>query len=533
MLLTILLSLLAAPDVNASGGELIPEQAVYDVKDYMLVVTVDPERKFISGIVTMTFRTNALAPRIALDLDDRFQLRDVTAPREADVVHEDGRIWIDFETPLPKNANYEVSVSYAGVPREAPRPPWDGGFTWSESKRGKPWVATSCQGEGADIWWPCKDHPSDKADTMTIIATVPKGLFCASNGVLVDDDRKNHGHTYTWKVSSPISPYNVALNIGPFDELKARYKSVSGDTIPVHFWVLPESKKKAKKALPEFLEHLAFMEELCGPYPFRAEKYGIVETPHLGMEHQTIIAYGNKFAGGPFDYDWLHHHELSHEWWGNLVTCRDWKDMWLHEGFGTYMQALYTERKLGQEGLTSFMKQKRRGLKNAKAVAPRKTQDSKQIYFAADGGFDNDIYDKGAWVLHTLRWLMGDEPFHRALRLMAYPDPALEEVTDGSQVRFADTEDFRAIAEEVHGADLSWFFEVYLRQPELPRLKIGENGRSLVLSWDVPKGADFPLPVPVLVGKELVRVPMPGGAGRLELSSKRYTVDPDLWLLRE
>jgi aminopeptidase N len=530
--------LLLHQGANASGGVLIPEQAAYDVQHYALSLEVVPEREHIEG--TLEMRAEVLEPvsRLALDLDGRLKVSDVRVraaarPLASRFEHDGGRIWIEVETPLAAGEEVALAVDYGGTPREAPRPPWDGGFTWKRTKAGKPWIATSCQGEGGDLWWPCKDHPSDKPETMDIVVTVPKGLFCASNGVLVSDQTSGKKRTLHWRVSAPISNYNVALNIAPYEVLEKSYESTGGELVPVFFWHLPESRKQARKALPEFLEHLAFLEELCGPYPFRAEKYGIVETPHLGMEHQTIIAYGNKFAGGPFGYDWLHHHELSHEWWANLVTCADWKDMWLHEGFGTYMQALYAERKLGSEGLTAFMKQRRRALKNERPVAPRATQNSKQIYFGADGGFDNDIYDKGAWVLHTLRWVMGDEPFLRALRRMAYPDPALEEVTDGSQVRFADTEDFRAIAEEIHGADLSWFFEVYLRQPELPRLKIDENGRSLALTWDVPVDVDFAMPVPVEVKGELVRVPMPGGRGRLELRSKRYAVDPDLWLLRE
>jgi len=530
VLLSILLSLALPQGVNASGGELIPEQAAYDVQHYALVVHVDPVHESIEGRLTMTARAVAPAGRIALDLDQRLEVSSVEADREVTWSHADGRIWIDLAAPLEPPQVFEVAVSYAGKPREAPRPPWDGGFTWSETKRGRPWIATSCQGEGADLWWPCKDHPSDKPETMTIVVGVPRGLFCASNGVLVEEQRGAREQTYTWEVRSPISNYNVALNIAPYEELEARYESVTGELVPVHFWVLPESEKRAKKALPEFLEHLAFMEELCGPYPFRAEKYGIVETPHLGMEHQTIIAYGNHFRGGPFGYDWLHHHELSHEWWGNLVTCRDWKDMWLHEGFATYMQALYNERTLGQEGLTDFMRARHLG--NRRAVAPRESMTSKQIYFSADGGYDNDIYDKGAFVLHTLRWVMGDEAFFVALRRMAYPDPELERVTDGSQVRFADTEDFRRIAEQAHGADLGWFFEVYLRQPELPRLVAEQQGRELVLAWEVPIEVDFPVPVPVRIGDDLQRVELPDGTARVPLHGKKYELDPDLWLLR-
>ncbi len=536
MLVPILL-LTLLQDVNVSGGELIPEQAAYDVEHYALSLEVDPEEKSIEG--TLAMRATALADtrRLALDLDPRLQVRAVRVELERPLAsrfeHRDGRIWIETEVPMRSGEELTLEVDYGGTPREARRPPWDGGFTWSRTQAQKPWIATSCQAEGGDLWWPCKDHPSDKPETLDLIITLPSGLFCASNGVLVSDQTSGRKRTLHWHVASPISNYNVALNIAPYEVLKKTYQSTGGEEVPVFFWHLPESRKKAKKALPEFLDHLAFMEELCGPYPFRAEKYGIAETPHLGMEHQTIIAYGNKFSGGPFGYDWLHHHELSHEWWANLVTCRDWKDVWLHEGFGTYMQALYTERERGPDGLTAHMRQIGRGLRNARAVAPRTARDARQIGFGGGASSDNDVYNKGAWVLHTLRWLMGDEPFLRALRRMAYPDPELEQVTDGSQVRFADTEDFRALAEEIHGAELGWFFELYLRQPELPRLVAEKVGRELRLRWETPIEVDFPLPVPVKAGGRIHRVPMPGGEGRLALRTSQYELDPELWLLRE
>jgi len=177
--------------------------------------------------------------------------------------------------------------------------------------------------------------------------------------------------TWRWHVAQPISNYNVALNIAPYEELTATYHSLGGQRVPVSFWVLPEDREKGEAFLPTILGDLRSLEEICGPYPFRAEKHGVVQTPHLGMEHQTVIAYGNAFReGDPPGYDWLHHHELSHEWWGNLVTCRDWKDMWIHEGIGTYMQALYLESRKGRGAYRAFMARNSRHL-NRRAVASR------------------------------------------------------------------------------------------------------------------------------------------------------------------
>ena len=254
------------------------------------------------------------------------------------------------------------------------------------------------------------------------------------------------------------------------------------------------------------------------------------------MEHQTIIAYGARFdrgamtGGRDWGFDALHHHELAHEWWGNLVTNADWKDMWLHEGFGTYMQALYAGHIGGPERYRAYLAGERAHIANRTPVAPRESRTAGQIYF--DSG--SDIYSKGAWFLHSLRWVMGDEPFFTALRRMAYPDPAMETVTDGSHTRFASTDDFLAIAETTSGQELDWIFEVYLRQPMLPVLQVERVAQGLELSWEVPGSLDFPMPIEVeiagqrhridLPARGVATIPLPAGAGVI--------VDPDAWILR-
>jgi len=245
------------------------------------------------------------------------------------------------------------------------------------------------------------------------------------------------------------------------------------------------------------------------------------------MEHQTIIAYGNDYRD--LRYDWLHNHELSHEWWGNLVTCRGWKDMWIHEGFGTYMQPLYLEKRRGRRAYEIELQRRRVEIRNEAPVAPREHQDSVGIYFGGRGG--NDIYYKGAWVLHTLRWLMGDEPFFQCLRRFCYPTEAAAAATDGSQVRLVDTRDFIDLCNEVAGIEHDWFFDVYLRQPVLPRLEQQLTGDVLRLRWVVPDDLPFELPVPVVVDGETVRVPMPAGAGSVNVAQGDYEIDPDQLLL--
>ncbi|RLD20935.1 MAG: M1 family peptidase [Bacteroidetes bacterium] len=519
-------------DILDSGGILSPEQASYDVKYYNLTLDVWPDDKSISG--TVTIRSLIVQPMyyLVLDLDtmltvsaigealflendansqDVVQKQDVTLRPAVLPLHytrRAGQIWIDLGRTRQPGETLQVIVSYHGKPREARHAPWDGVFTWAHTKSGAHWIATTCQGEGADLWWPCKDHVSDEPDSMDLHITVPAPLVVASNGRLVGtSDAGDDRSTYSWHISQPINIYNVALNIAPYELIESEYKSVTGETFPFQFYVLPEDFKKGQKIFPEFQEHMRFFEELLGPYPFRADKYGVVQTPHLGMEHQSIIAYGANFKNGSmtggkdWGFDALHHHELSHEWWGNLITNAGWEDMWIHEGFGTYMQALYCEQLGGQERYDAFM-QSSRDFKNTFAVAPRETKTSNEIYKAP-------IYPKGAWILHTLRYYIGDEAFFSALRQLVYPTLKHASATDGSQCRFVTTDDFLRIAESTAGKDLEWFFDLYLRQPALPVLYVSQNDREVTLRWSSPTGGDFPMPLEVGLGDRIKTVVIP------------------------
>jgi aminopeptidase N len=515
---------------NVSGGVLQPEQACFDVLHYDLKLTVDPDERTIRGKLGMTAEVTKATKKIFLHLDDALEVDSVRCRRgdvEHDIAftHEAGKIQMPLPEEFGPGEKLTVWVKYGGKPRIAPNPPWSGGFTWKKTKSGAHWIATTCQMNGADLWWPCKDHPSDKPSGMDLRITVPKNLVCASNGVLVSDEKKGESRLFHWRVTVPISNYCIALNIAPYIVIEQKMKSVAGEEFPVFMFALPENEAKARKAFPHFLDHVRHMEEVCGPYPFRGEKYAVVETPHLGMEHQTIIAYGNGYRIESDGYDWLHHHEMAHEWWANLVTCRDWKDMWIHEGIGTYMQALYMEKKRGRKGYLRAMRGQRE--RRTATVAPRMVQDSSQIYRG------HSIYRKGSWVMHTLRWVMEDEKFFIALRRMAYPDPEMEKVTDGSCCRLTDTEEIRKIAEKYHGADLTWFFEVYLRQSKLPRIQSKQEDGRLTLEWDVPIDTEFPMPVPVVINGKLVRVPMPKGKGELKLPADAdVRIDPDMLILR-
>lgn len=520
-----------------SGGPLMPEQAAYDVKYYELSIQVFPDEQRIAGILRA--EADIVQPTfwLVMDLDTLLTISGIWSFDKNDkrqlrpFKREGGKLWIDLGHTHQPGSRAIVEIAYDGKPRPAPHAPWDGGFSWSKTPGGAHWIATSCQGEGADIWWPVKDHVSDEPDSMAIDVRVPEPLVVASNGRLRKvEEHSDKTRTYHWFVSTPINVYNVALNIAPYRTIEGEMDCVTGEKYPVVFYVLPEDYEKGEKLFPEILDHLRFYEELLGPYPFRADKYGVAQTPHLGMEHQSIIAYGANFSNGSmtggidWGFDALHQHELAHEWWGNLVTNSDWKDMWIHEGFGSYMQPLYAEKLQGKAMYQKYMQNMRR-FSNSLPVAPRETKSADEIYRAP-------IYTKGAWVLHMLRYLMGEDPFFRALRRMAYPDPAMEKMTDGSQTRFATTDDFLHICEEESGLDLDWFFEVYLRQAKLPKLYSRVENNKITLRWESPVAGEFPMPVEVEIGKFRQRIQIPEEGVSLPIKKNdKPVVDPDGWLL--
>lgn len=528
---------------TGSGGPMMPEQAAYDVTFYDLEIAVNPADSSIVGTVTAHATIVHPIEWFVLDLDTVYSITGtaggtVSGPIDFLPFERKGsRIWVSLEQTYQPGDRVRVQVKYHGRPRIALRPPWVGGFTWARTPSGQPWIGLSCQNDGADLWWPCKDHPGDRADSVALRITVPASLVCASNGKLINVTSNWNGtHTYHWFVSTPINNYCVNVSIAPYRTVDTVYTSVTGEKVPVTFWVIPEDYERGKNHMPLFLKDLRFLEERLGPYPFRADKYGIVHTPYLGMEHQTLIAYGNEFRLNEFGYDWLHFHELAHEWWANLVSNADWKDMWIHEGFATYMEALYREELAGDTAYHEFMKGLYGRIANRKPVAPRTATSSTEIYFFPPDytHSDTDIYYKGAWILHTLRYLIGPQTMNKLLRRMAYPDPSLERVTDGSQCRYATTADVLRTAELLSGTRLDWFFDVYLHQPHLPKLITELRGNELHLRWDVPGGLAFPMPVEVQFGDARVGVDMSGGEGRVLVPSGiTAIVDPDDWILKQ
>jgi len=525
-----------------TGGPLMFEQAVYDVQNYDISLKVDPASKTISGTTVMTARTVIPTNVIVLDLDTPYTINKIVDGTGKGLKYErrEGKIWIWF--PFSKQVGEEIktSITYSGSPRIAPRAPWVGGFMWAKTPSGADWISVALQNDGADLEFPCKDHPSDKPATSSMHITVPDPLIATGPGKFEGVKKNNDAtSTYNWHMTNPIANYSLVFNAAPYKTVEDTYKSISGETLPIIFYVISEDFEKAPRLVEEQKKYLAFYEKYLGPYPFRTQKVGIVETPHLGMEHSTDIAYGNQFKFNADGTDWLLLHEFGHEWWANLVTASDWKDFWLHEGFQSYMDTLYQEYLHGQDAYLKAMAGRVKGLRNQQPVAPREPKISYQVYMSAPDyvNSDGDIYGKGALILHTLRYLIGDEKFFKALHHMAYPTKEMETYTDGRQERLVTTDDFLTIAEQDSGMKLDWFFELYLRQPKLPRLLEASasdcQGKcTFNLQWETPNNMPFPMPVDVVVDGKTQRVEMPNGKGSVIYSGKPPVIDPNGWVLK-
>ena len=528
---------------SSSGGPLTPEQAAYDIKSYDLDLKIDPDAQTIKGALTAHALIVHPLDWFVMDLDpplviDSINLVNAAGKSLQPLKYERraGKVWINLPLTKQPGEDVRVRIAYGGKPRVAPRPPWVGGFAWSKTKSGQHWFTVTCQNDGADIWFPVKDHPSDKPETTTMHYTVPQPLIAVANGLLRSVVKNQDGtQTFNWQTSQPINNYSISLNVGPYKTIEDKYTSVAGGVVPVVFWVLPEEYERGFEVVKQTKLYLRFLEKHLGPYPFRAEKAGIVHTNHLGMEHQTIIAYGSTFTLNEHGFDWLMLHELGHEWWANLVTASDWRDFWIHEGFQSFMDSLYVEEVSGKEAYLKAMAGRMRSLRNKQPVAPRESRTTTQMYMAAPDyvNSDGDIYGKGAAILHTLRYLIGEKPFFKSLRRMAYPDPRMEKITNGKQVRFATTDDFLQIAEIESGSDLDWFFEVYLRQPKLPQLITEKSDKQVTLRWESPDGLPFPMPVEVQTGNATRRYDMPNGTVTIPLAAgQNVVVDPQGWILK-
>lgn len=492
-------------------------QEAFDVAAYDLRIAFHPKREEIEGVLLMTAAALGDLDAIALDLDPRFEIGEVLVDgAPAPYAREDGRVVATAS--IAGGASFTVRIAYAGAPHQAARPPWDGGVTWAKTPSGAPWIATSVQGEGCDLWWPCKDQFDDKPDEMSIAIDVPAGLIAASNGLLQSVETVGDRTVYSWKTAYPLTPYNVAVGVGPYEVIEETFASASGVDVPVSLWILPEYVEDGRRLMADLLRQLAYFEGRLGPYPWAKEKVGIVHTPFLGMEHQSINAYGSSFGVDPHGYDWLLQHELSHEWFGNAMTHARAKDFWLHEGFATYMQADYAAEVIGDFSREHYLYEFRLNTQNCSPVVPS----------APDGrGWDvgTDVYYKGAGVLHTLRLFIGEAAFWSALRGLIGDDPGRV---------FRTTDDFIRIASEAAGRDLSWFFAAYLDAATLPRLLVERTDGVATFRWETASGAPFRMPVDIEIDGATRRLAMRDGEEKVDVpDTARLRIDPKGAVLRE
>ena len=511
----------------------------YDVAHYTLRNDILVDDKAIAGSATIRFRAVEPMPTLELDFDGLFEIDrivDAAGPLEYD--RDEAKLYVTLRSPLAAGQLHEVTVHYRGRPLEAERAPWDGGFVWSETPSGKPWIATAMQGEGCDIWWPCKDHPAGEPDGMDMYFTVPTGLTAAANGVLVDvTDHGDGRSTFHWRTKVPTNTYGVALNVGPYVLLEGTYISSNGTEIPLKFWAIEDHEEKARALFErEFAPTIAFFERKVGPYPWGQETLGVAETPHLGMEHQTINAYGNEFRRGAYGYDWLFHHELAHEWFGNVMTHKTVSDMWLHEGFGAFMQPEYAREVLGDAAFYAAMYEAYRRIHACNPIAPREEFSADEMYFDDPGGKGpaGDIYAKGTWLLHSLRYVIGEDAFWRAVRRLVYDTVTPDELAAPIPARLRTTDDFVNIVSDEAGRDLAWFFEVYARRGPLPVLAITEEDDAVELQWQNIGELDFPMPVPVRVNGVIRRVEFTANRAELPgITEAKIQVDPLMQVLRK
>ena len=470
-----------------SGGPLTKNQAAMDVHHYELQIELDSGKKTIGGTVTIGFILKKKPRRLEIDLLSSYSVSNTWVNEKPMVFFKRGNK-VFIENPgLDLNKSHNLKISYKGRPPEAVNPPWDGGITWDTSEDGYPWIGISCQQNGAHIWYPCKEHPSDKPDSVDIYVTVSEPLKVAGNGLLQGiENIGNRMETWHWKSQYPISTYNINFAVGNFETVSRRCL-IQGKPLYMEFYVLPESKKGADNLLEKAEEYLNFYADQFGPYPWMKEKFGIVETPYWGMEHQTMIAYGNKYKNTQLGYDFLLFHEMGHEWWGNYLSVSDWADFWIHEGFVTYAEALYVENNFGLGAYHAFIRDRcGKNISNENPICP-----SRPATMEATRG--NDVYYKGAYVLHMLRFLIGEQTLNSTLKeFIRMPKRRPNNQTS--------TREFIELVEENSGLALGWFFDQYLYAKDFPTLnmktKIYHNGEKqfIDLWWSE---AGFILPVEV------------------------------------
>ena len=462
-----------------------PFRANNDLLYYHLDIRVDPETKFISGKNTIRFRMLQDGTRIQIDLNGALKIDKIlfgTAPLKYQ--RDSGAVFIDFPQTLRAGQVYSIDFYYSGHPPEVGR---FGAFTFKRDPAGHVWINTACEGTGASIWWPDKDQWRDEVQSMDISVAIPNGLVDVSNGRFMGKTDLGDGYTrWDWHVSYPINNYDVALNIGNY----VHWSEKLGD-LAMDFYVLPEDLDKAKKQFAQARGMLKAYQHYFGPYPFARDGYKLIEVPYLGMEHQSAVAYGNGFQNGYRGRDWtgtgislrfdfIIIHESAHEWFGNSITAADSSDMWIHEGWATYMESLYVEYRWGKADAIKYLNGLKPKIYNLRPILAER---------GVNADPTEDQYFKGALMLNTLRSVVNDDAKWFALIHGFYQHFKYQNIL---------TEDVVAYFNQHTGMNLTPIFDQYLRHAQIPRLELlfGEAPGMVMYKWDADED-DFAMPVRV------------------------------------
>ena len=466
-----------------SGGKLNPLQANMDIRHYTLSLDVDIPNQMINGFVETDLILVHPADTILFDLIDQFEVKKIIVGKQ--VVHfsrKDDKIFITADKRFDKGKQ-KVRIEYGGKPPIAVRPPWNGGFTWTKDKNGKPWVVINCQSDGAKVYFPCKDHPSDEPNEgVDLFVTVPKGLTVAAFGLLQGTSSKGSKTTFHWKTNYTISNYCVLFNIADYQLVSRPYKTILGNTVPMDYYILKQNAEKAQSVLDIRERDTRILEKYFGEYPWVKEKIGIAQVPNPGMEHQTMITYGDPFNykrfGGQNYSDNLFH-EFAHEWWANKITNKDWAHMWIQEGITTYSEALCFRELTGEKGYDSLLILFKNFVENKKAIVQGEEVNSQDTY-------GRDIYFKGALFMNTLRYVVGDEIFFPTLKKLA-TEPRY------TYDNFVTTDDVEKLFSDASGMNLKPLFDFYLRTTNLLEITIRQTGLT---SW-VVQAKQIPMTLPI------------------------------------
>ncbi len=468
-------------------GSITPERAWWDLSYYHLDIEVKPDDKFISGTNLIRYTVLEKKKVLQVDLQPPLKIEKVTQDGKSLKVTSNGNAhFIKLKKKQMRGDYNEIVVHYSGYPKEAVRAPWDGGFSWKKDDNGQHFVATSCQGLGASVWWPNKDHMYDEVDSMAISVTVPKGLMNVSNGRLRKVEEHEHTNTYHWFVANPINNYGVNVNIGDYVHFGETYQGENGP-LDMDYYVLKDHLDKAKQQFKQSPMMMEAFEHWSGPYPFYEDSFKLVEVPYLGMEHQSSVTYGNQYQNGylgrdlsgtgwGLKFDFIIIHEAGHEWFANNITYTDAADMWIHEGFTAYSENLYLDYHFGTEAAADYVIGTRARIANDRPMIGQ---------YNVNNEGSSDMYYKGANILHTLRQLIeDDEQWRRILR-------GLNQEFYHQTISSAQVEGY--ISKHL-GKDLIAFFDQYLRTTDIPLLEYALEGKKLKYRYtQIVAGFDMPV----------------------------------------